>query len=175
MLRTLLAHASLPSYFWDHALDTATYLLNILPAENKNNTTPTEKLYHRIPTYDHLRVFGCLCYPLVPSTTIHKLEHRSYPCVFLGYPPTHRGYKCFNLETKQIIISRHVVFDETTFPFANNISPAPSYDFLQTTLSPLLWPSVEFPTVNQPSVQPLHSPQSHPTNTSAQTLTPVSA
>jgi hypothetical protein len=29
-----------------------------------------------------------------------------------------RGYKCYNPETKRVIISRHVYFDETCFPFA---------------------------------------------------------
>ena len=32
IIRTLLCHASLPPSFWPHALNTATYLLNILPS-----------------------------------------------------------------------------------------------------------------------------------------------
>jgi hypothetical protein len=43
--------------------------------------------------------------------------------VFLGYPLDQRGYKCYNPETKRVIISRHVFFDETCFPFAQLTSP----------------------------------------------------
>lgn len=39
MVRTLLAHASLPNIFWHHALETATYLLNILPTKSTKKTT----------------------------------------------------------------------------------------------------------------------------------------
>ena len=118
IIRTLLCHAFLPPSFWPHALNTATYLLNILPSKLLGNLTPTHILYRKSPTYTHLRVFGCLCFPLFPSTTIHKLQPRSAPCVFLGYPSSHRGYKCYDLTTRKIIISRHVLFDETTFPFS---------------------------------------------------------
>ncbi|KAJ0855857.1 putative RNA-directed DNA polymerase [Helianthus annuus] len=108
-----------------------------------HNISPTQKLYQRIPLYSHLRVFGCLCYPLVPHTTIHKLQYRSMPCVFLGYPTNHRGYKCLDLETRKIIINRHVIFEETIFPFANNPKPSlHSYDFLTDNLHPLPFPPV---------------------------------
>ena len=118
IIHTLLCHASLPPSFWPHALSTATYLLNILPSKLLGNFTPTHFLYHKSPTYTHLRVFGCLCFPLFPSTTIHKLHPRSTPCVFLGYPSSDRGYKCYDLSSRKIIISRHILFDEATFPFS---------------------------------------------------------
>jgi hypothetical protein len=50
------------------------------------------------------------------------------------YPSSHKGYRCFDLTTKRIIISRHVVFDETQFPFSTNppsVLPS-SLDFLIT-------------------------------------------
>nr|KYP55171.1 Retrovirus-related Pol polyprotein from transposon TNT 1-94 [Cajanus cajan] len=96
----------------------ATYLLNILPHKLLNYQSPFRILYQKDPSYSHLRVFGCLCYPLIPSTTINKLQPRSSSCVFLGYPPNHCGYKCFDLSSQKIIISHHVIFDETQFSFA---------------------------------------------------------
>ncbi|XP_019420690.1 PREDICTED: uncharacterized protein LOC109330874 [Lupinus angustifolius] len=60
MPHTLLAHASLPPSFWHHALQMATYLLNVLPSKLLGNRSPLEVLYKRVPSYDHIRVFGCL-------------------------------------------------------------------------------------------------------------------
>ena len=52
------------------------------------------------------------------ATARHKLAPRSTACMFLGYPSSHKGYRCLDLSTRRIIISRHVVFDETCFPFS---------------------------------------------------------
>lgn len=90
MIHTLLAHSSVPPSFWHHALQMATYLLNILPWKNFSNHSPTQLLYHRDPSYIHLRVFGCLWYPPLPSTIINKLQPRSTLYVFLGYPTNHK-------------------------------------------------------------------------------------
>lgn len=57
--------------------------------------------------------------------------------MFLGYPPNHRGYKCFDLSTNKIYISRHVLFDESQFPFAKLHHPTPTtYTFLHENISP---------------------------------------
>src|SRR5438132_1702970 len=79
----------------------------------------------------HLSVFGCLCYPNLSATTPHKLAPQSTACVFIGYPSSHKGYRCLDLSTRRIIISRHVIFDEFVFPIATaSPSPASSLDFL---------------------------------------------
>jgi hypothetical protein len=62
-------------------------------------------------------VFGCLCYPNLYATTDHKLSSRSTRCVFLGYPREHKGYRCLGLKSRKIIVSRHVIFDESSFPY----------------------------------------------------------
>jgi hypothetical protein len=75
-------------------------------------------LFGSPPSYEYLRVFGCTCYPNTSSTTPHKLSPRSTRCVFLGYSSDHKGYHCLDLSTNRLIVSRHVVFDETSFPLA---------------------------------------------------------
>ncbi|KAJ9566255.1 hypothetical protein OSB04_002221 [Centaurea solstitialis] len=74
-------------------------------------------LFGIFPTYSHLRVFGCLCYPNTSPTTSHKLASRSSACVYLGPRNDHRWYRCLDLITQKVINSCHVVFDETHFPF----------------------------------------------------------
>ena len=122
-IRTLLAHASLPHSFGHLALALATYLLNIIPTKVLNYKSPTQILYQRNPIYSALRVFGCLCFPLFPSTIINKLQERSTPCVYLGPAQNHRGSKCYNLSNGQIIICRHVKFIENEFPFSKYHKP----------------------------------------------------
>ena len=81
----------------------------------------------------------------------HKLAPRSSACIFLGYSPHHKGYRCMDLTTHRIIISRHVIFDESTFPFASSQQPsAASYDFLDDDDSPLVVPRLRLPRAPPP-------------------------
>jgi len=130
--RTLLFQASMPSSYWADALATATHLINRLPTKTLHMSTPFFALHGTLPSYHDLRTFGCSCYPNLTATAPHKLAPRSTLCVFLGYPPDHKGYRCLDLNTNRVIISRHVVFDETTFPFSlRQPSPPPTdLDFL---------------------------------------------
>lgn len=62
----------------------------------------------------------------------HKLHPRSMRCIFLGYPPDHQWYRCNDPSTDRVLVSRHVVFDETVFPFSDpTLSEA--YNFLDDT------------------------------------------
>jgi histone deacetylase 1/2 len=115
----LLANASMPLKFWDEALLTATRLINLLPSKVVNYQTPTELLYNETPDYSSLRVFGCACWPNLRPFNSRKLQFRSKRCAFLGYSPLHKGYKCLDISTGRVYISRDVVFDEGVFPFAS--------------------------------------------------------
>jgi hypothetical protein len=128
---TLLIHAAMPPSHWAEALAATTYLLNRRPFSSIGHEIPYTRLHKTPPAYEHLRVFGCLCYPNLQATAQHKLAPRLAACVFLGYPTSHKGYCCLDLSTRKIIISRHVVFDESTFPFAREPPvPTTSFDFL---------------------------------------------
>lgn len=140
-VRALLFQASVPSSFWPDALAASTYLLNRRPYRPRDNISPFELLFGAPPDYSHLRTFGCLCYPNTEATAPHKLAPRSARCIFLGYPMDQRGYKCYNPAMKRVLISRHVYFDESTFPF--------------TQLSPPWSPEVPCRVIGTPDVLPL--------------------
>jgi histone deacetylase 1/2 len=116
---TLLAHASMPFRFWSDAFVTASFLINRTPSRVSNMQTPLERLLGEKPDYTFLKVFGCACWSHLRPYNNRKLEFRSKKCVFLGYSPLHRGYKCLHVPTNRVYISRDVIFDENVFPFSN--------------------------------------------------------
>lgn len=112
----------MPLKFWPYASQTATYLINILPTSILSNKSPFQCLYQRKPSYSHLKIFGCSSFPFLRPYNSNKLEYWSKECVFMGYSSSHKGYLCFDKETNRIYISRHVTFNENSFPFHNNPS-----------------------------------------------------
>jgi hypothetical protein len=116
VIHTLLIQASLPGRYWAEGLHTATYLLNCLPTTAIQAACPHLALFSSAPSYKHLRVFGCTCYPNMTTTVPYKLSPCSTRCVFLDYSADHKGYHCIDLSTNRLIISRHVVFDKDSFP-----------------------------------------------------------
>jgi hypothetical protein len=123
-VRALLFHASMPAKFWAEALSTSTFLLNRRPCRSTAPHTPHELLLGVAPDYNMLRVFGCLSYPNTEATSRHKLDRRSVACVFFGYSPDHRGYRCYDPVSRRVLTSRHVHFVEDAFPFATAAPPA---------------------------------------------------
>ncbi|PKU67898.1 Retrovirus-related Pol polyprotein from transposon TNT 1-94 [Dendrobium catenatum] len=122
-LRALLFQSSLPHVFWPEALLTAAHTINRLPSPNTKHKSPYELLHLQKPDYTHFRVFGCLCYPWIPPSLHHKFMPHAAPCIFLGYAEPTKGYKCFNLTTGRIHLSRHVKFFEFVFPYQKSATP----------------------------------------------------
>lgn len=114
----LLANACMPLKFWDEAVITATYLINRTPSRVIKYITPLEQLFQQKPNYSLLRVFGCVCWPNLRPYNNHKLQFRSKQCVFLGYSSLHKGFKCLDIPTGRVYVSRDVIFDENIFPFS---------------------------------------------------------
>jgi len=117
----MLYHSKVPLKFWVDAFVTANYIVNIHPTPKLKMDTPYNKIHNSQPHYDHLRVFGCACYPCLRPYTKHKFDPQSLTCVFLGYSKLHKGYRCLVPTDNRIYISRHVVFDETLFPFTKRV------------------------------------------------------
>lgn len=54
----LLSHASLPVTFWSYAFATAVYLINRMPTTTLNLSSPYELIFHKMPNYTKLKIFG---------------------------------------------------------------------------------------------------------------------
>lgn len=116
----MLYHSKAPQYLWVEALFTATFLGNLLPSSVlPDKKSPFEQLFGQAPVYTSLRVFGCKCFPYLRPYMTNKLDPKTLPCVFLGYNDKYKGYRCLHPPTGKVYISRHVLFDEQSFPFSD--------------------------------------------------------
>ena len=179
---SLLHQASMPPSFWSVAFQTVVYLINRMLTPILQYQSSFEKLFHKLPNLHKLKVFGCLCYPWLRPYASHKLTPRSKPCTFIGYSLEHNAFRCYEPQTKKVFISRHVIFEESVFPFQNNptmqttpinihhwnIPPISSHEPPMTPSSPYSQDSHTTITPVQqlltPSISPLPSSQVSPIN-----------
>ena len=97
-------------HLWGDAVLITTYLINMMPSKVLNFQTPIGTLKE---CYPHLSVFGSL--PLevfgssvfvhVPNKDRSKLDLKAIKCIFLGYSPTQKGYKCYHPPSKREFVT----------------------------------------------------------------------
>ena len=105
--RSLMFSTNVPKCFWGEAVLTAAYLINRMPSSVLNFQTPCQVLLSSYPNTRLLtnippRVFGCTAFVHIYNQS--KLDPKSLKCVFIGYSPTQKGYKCYSLSLGSFII-----------------------------------------------------------------------
>ncbi|GJT95033.1 retrovirus-related pol polyprotein from transposon TNT 1-94 [Tanacetum coccineum] len=113
MSRAILDEQSIPQKFWCHALDTASYIFNMVYIRKFINKTPYKILRNRKPSLDYFRVFDCKVFILDTKVDLTKFDPKSYEGVFLGYSQTSKAYIVLNKETMRIEESLNVTFDKS--------------------------------------------------------------
>ncbi|RVW77586.1 Retrovirus-related Pol polyprotein from transposon RE1 [Vitis vinifera] len=154
--RAFRFQAHLPLPFWAECVSTAVHIINRLPTPLLSRQTPFERLYGKLPSYSHIRVFGCLAY----ATNVHvphKFAPRAKRCIFLGYPVGQKAYKLYDLDTHQMFTSRDVVFHETIFPYESIPSPSSNSDPVIPLSISDLSPPVPQPSPPEP-ISPIQQP-----------------
>lgn len=109
--RAMMNWAKLPKTFWHQAITAAAYLRNRSPRCSNNANSPHEIWTGKKQDLTNLRVFGCVAYAHNKPTD--KLDSKSKKGIFMGYGKTFNHYKIFFPDTKQFIVSRDVMFDES--------------------------------------------------------------
>jgi hypothetical protein len=86
----LLAASGLFKILWTEAIVTLIYLTNRSPIKAlPKGKTPHEMLYGTMPSYGHIKTFGCAAYALKPHAKDEgKLAPRSEKLWLLGYEAT---------------------------------------------------------------------------------------
>jgi hypothetical protein len=113
LVRSMLFHMKVPKRLWAEALSTAVYVRNRVTGGGlPSKTTPHHFWKRDSPSLSHVRVFGCKCWYAVPKSRTQKLDARAKPAIFVGYAENSKAYKLIDLETRSVVVSRDVTFDE---------------------------------------------------------------
>ncbi|CAN1152027.1 Retrovirus-related Pol polyprotein from transposon TNT 1-94, partial [Linum perenne] len=108
-----------PKYLWGEAVLTATYLINRMPSRVLQFQAPRQVLLSKYPQVASFssdlppRIFGCTAFVHINSIHRTKLDPRSHKCIFVGYSPNQKGYKCYSPATRQVYHTRDVTFFES--------------------------------------------------------------
>jgi len=82
-----------------------------------NDFSPHEMLYKTPPDFNQLKVFGSSCYASTLSTNRSKFDPRASKCVFIGFKRGTKGYILLNIQSREVFVSRDVVFYEHVFSY----------------------------------------------------------
>jgi len=114
---TLMFTMNVPKTFWFDAGQTATFLINRMLSCVLNYKSPIKVLSSPASLFPiPPKAFGCICYVHLDKCHRSKLDPKALQCIFLGYVPNQKGYKCYHLATRRQFVSMDVSFHET-IPF----------------------------------------------------------
>ncbi|KAG8497017.1 hypothetical protein CXB51_008247 [Gossypium anomalum] len=114
--RAIMFTMNVPKYLWGEAVLTACHLINRMPSKVLNFQTPLNTLLKSFPLFRvpnlPAKIFGCKVFVHNHQPNQSKLDPRAHTCIFIGYSPTQKGYKCYSPTLRRMFVSRDVTFFE---------------------------------------------------------------
>jgi len=89
-----MIESSVPKELWAEAVHTANYLINQTPSRASDAGTPYMKWTGRVPSANHLNIFGCKAF-ILKKNRRGKLTDKSKEGVFVGYAQNAKGYRIY--------------------------------------------------------------------------------
>ena len=122
-MNSMLINSGLLQNLWGEDILSANYILYKLPRK-KTKKTPYELWIGKTPSYQFLKVCGCLAKVTIPILKRIKIGSKSMDCVFIGYAHNSIAYQflihksnILDMNANTIIESRNAVFFEGIFPY----------------------------------------------------------
>lgn len=115
VVRALLFQSSLPKQFWSFAMAHVIHITNRMFTPLLSNKSFFECLHKYLLDMGKLKIFRCLCYAATIKSHCAKFDLRSRKTIFLGYKASTKGFVSYNMNTKEIFVSRDVHFKELVF------------------------------------------------------------
>ena len=107
-----MSYSELPLFLWGYALETAMYILNLVPSKYVPRT-PREMWTGCKPSLQHLRIWGCPAHVL--KGKISKLETISEVCYLIGYPKGTFGWYFYDPREQKVFVSTNAIFLEDDY------------------------------------------------------------
>jgi transposase InsO family protein len=128
----LMNASHLSKGYWAEAVNTATFLTNMLPTASRNNCSPYKLWTGAPPPLKRLRTFGCLAFFAVRKN--HQSWKLAKTCkmgILVGYK--NEGTSCciVRLSDQKLVTTRHAVFSELEFPTLSGPSSSPHFPTLE--------------------------------------------
>src|SRR5436309_876035 len=77
---------------WREAVFSANHILNKMP-HKKRKKTPYELWKGREPSYNYLKVWGCLAKVEIPKPKQVRIGPKTVDCIFIGYAHNSSAYR----------------------------------------------------------------------------------
>ncbi|GJZ63134.1 retrotransposon protein, putative, ty1-copia subclass, partial [Tanacetum coccineum] len=97
-------------------------LKEMIPHKEKEETS-YELWMGRKPSYQYLRVWGCLAKVAVPTPKAKKIRPKSVDCIFIGYAKNSSAYRFIVHDSKNPDIQKNSVMESRNASFFENIFP----------------------------------------------------
>ena len=126
-----------PKFLWGEVVKTTAYLINHMPSRILNFKTPIECLSGSNPFIVTPKVFGCVCFVHDYRNSVGKLDPHAVCCIFVGYSPTQKGYRCWCPAERRFSVSMDVTFRENESfysPTFGACHPSSSTNYIFTQL-----------------------------------------
>lgn len=121
-----MIHAALPKYLWGEVVMATSLILNMSPTRSTDDLPVN--IWQKacagsgahLSDHSFLRVLGCQALMHINKSQRRKLDPCAKNLVLIGYEAGSKSYRLWDPDTKKIIVSRDVTFNESYFPLRDH-------------------------------------------------------